>query len=98
MATSTLGTDATTSLTALAFLPGIGSLAAADVASINNGIKNDLNPALPLVPGAFSSAGLLVIPNRGIVQVLPGDYVAIDSTGWPILLSRYAAANGPWAT
>ena len=30
----------------------------------------------------------LWIPGRGMLKVLPGDVVAVDSTGWPILLSR----------
>ena len=36
--------------------------------------------------------GQLVIPGRGIVRVLPGDVIAVDNTGWPILVS--AAAVG----
>ena len=94
MATKTLGTDAVNSLTAVDFA---ASLLPADVASIANGIKDDLNPAHPIYPGAFSLQGLLYIPNRGVLKVLPGDYVAIDAdTGWPILVSANAIANGPW--
>ncbi len=29
----------------------------------------------------------LMIPGRGYVKVLPGDIVAVDNTGWPILIS-----------
>lgn len=29
----------------------------------------------------------LVVPKRGVLNVLPGDRVAIDNTGWPILVS-----------
>lgn len=29
----------------------------------------------------------LYVPNRGVLKVLPGDFVAVDNTGWPILLS-----------
>lgn len=48
-------------------------------------------------PGAFAKNGLLAIPNRGIVKVLAGDYVAVDPvTGWPILVSAFAAAHGPF--
>ena len=36
--------------------------------------------------------GQLVIPKRGILKVLPGDVIAVDNTGWPILVS--AAAIG----
>lgn len=95
MATKTLGTSATTSLTALAYLAGIGSLAPADVALIDL-IKDDTNPAHPLIPASFVQNGQLYIPNRGWLQVLPGDYVAIDSQGWPILVSANSIANAAW--
>lgn len=95
MATLTMGTNATNTLTALAALSGIGSMVAADQAAISNAIKDDLNVAHPLVPGAFTP-GLLVIPNRGILRVLPGDYVGVDDEGWPILVSAYSIANGNW--
>lgn len=36
--------------------------------------------------------GQLVIPGRGILKVLPDDVIAIDNTGWPLLIS--AAAIG----
>lgn len=96
MATKTLGTNATTSLTAVSFLKGIGSLAPADVATIANSIKDDKNPAQPVIPGSFVPSGLLFIPRRGVLQVFDGDFVGVDSTGWPILLSANAAAAGPW--
>lgn len=96
MATLTLGTNATNTLTALEFKPGIGSMTPADQAAINNAILNDLNVAHPKVPGAFSSNGLLLVPNRGILKVLPGDYVGVDDEGWPVLVSAYSIANGNW--
>lgn len=96
MATLTLGTNATSTLTALAFLQGIGSMVAADQATINNAILDDLNVAHPKVRGAFSSNGLLIVPNRGVLKVLPGDYVGVDDEGWPILVSAYSIANGNW--
>lgn len=94
MATLTLGTNATTSLTAVKFL---ASLSAADLADVSNGVKNDQINENPIYPGAFTTSGKLYIPNRGVLTVLPGDYVAIDSTtGWPILLSALAIASGPY--
>lgn len=93
MSTKTLGTNATTTLTALAFS---GSLVVADMASIANSIKDDQNPAHPIYPGAFSQNGLLYVPNRGVLKMLPGDWVGVDSRGWPILVSADAIANGPW--
>jgi len=85
-------------LVAVKWLPGFNSgVAAADLATINNDIKDDQNVAHPKVPGAFSYNGQLFIPNRGVLKLLPGDWVAVDATtGWPILLSSYAIASGPW--
>ena len=95
MATHTLATSG--NLTAVTYLPGYGSgLLAADIAAIANGIKNDLSNSLPIVPGSFSSAGQLFVPNRGVLQVLPGDVVAIDGHGGVILVTKYGIANGPW--
>src|SRR5436190_6060731 len=96
MATLTLGTNATTSLTALLAKLGYGSMTVADMATINNAILDDLNVAHPRVKGAFQPDGLLIIPNRGILQVLPGDYVGVDSQGWPILVSANSIANAAW--
>jgi hypothetical protein len=96
MATLTAGTSASTSLTALQFKPGYGSgMAAADIAAIAAGIKDDQNVAHPIVPASFSANGVLYIPNRGLLKMLPGDYVAWDSqSGWPILISSLAMTVG----
>lgn len=97
MATQTLGTTAQTSLTAKKFLPGYGSgMSAADIAAINNAIKNDLNPLANIVGGSFSAGGQLFVPNRGFLQILPGDWVGVDSQGWPILVSKNSIANAAW--
>lgn len=98
MATLTLGTNATTSLSSLKFLPGYKSgMNAADEATLALLIKNDLINSHPIVQEAFSSNGKLYIPNRGVLTMLPGDYVGVDSaTGWPILLSARAISAGPW--
>lgn len=95
MTTSTMGTTAQTSLTSLVFG---GALAAADIATIANGILDDQINSHPIWPGAFSQAGRLYVPNRGVLTILPGDFVAFDTqTGWPILVSaRAAAANPSW--
>lgn len=94
MATSTLGTAATATLTALPFA---GALAPADIATIANAIKDDQTNGNPIWPGAFAQMGLLYVPNRGILKVLPGDFVGFDpQTGWPILVSARAAANAGW--
>lgn len=101
MATGTAATNA--ALTALA-MPGsfitpdgiaVGlTRLDTDVATIQQLIKDDLNPAQPinLSTGGWSRAGMLFIPNRGFLKCLPGDVVCVDAaTGWPILLSRRAA-------
>ena len=87
MATVTLATNAV--LTAMPYTYG---MAAADAASIRLGIKNDKYPLQPVF-GRFERNGLLYVPHRGVLQMLPGDYVGFDSTGWPILVSAVAAAT-----
>lgn len=37
--------------------------------------------------GGLTPYGQLFVPNRGILQVLPGDRIAVDNTGFPILVS-----------
>jgi protein involved in polysaccharide export with SLBB domain len=58
--------------------------------------------AAGLLSGGFTTSGLLQIPNRGNLRVLPGDVVMIGITGWPILLSRaeavYGQANSIWSS
>ena len=97
MALRTLGTNATNSLNALLAGGGMpGSIvSAADFATFNNSIKDDktnshFNPAVTL------QSGQLFIPNRGVLQVLPGDFVAVDANGWPILVSAFSIATGGW--
>lgn len=97
MAVKTLGTNANNSIAnALAFLSGIGSLAAVDVATLNNAIKDDINVAHPVIGGFSLNDGRLFVPNRGSLAILPGDWVGVDSRGWPILLSKDTIANGLW--
>lgn len=94
MALRTLGTNATTSLSSMV---ASGDMAEADIAAFQALIKNDLGGTSPIIPGSFSRQNLLYIPNRGVLQVRPGDYVAVDSaTGWPILISAKAIASGPY--
>jgi hypothetical protein len=94
MATRTLGTAAQTTLVAIPF----GSdPAIADISAIAEHILNDQVNTNPIWPGAWANTGLLYVPNRGVLQALPGDYVAYDpATGWPILLSKRAAAGVSW--
>jgi hypothetical protein len=97
MATATLGTAANNTLTAIKF--AYAGLLPADMATIQTGIKDDSVPAAnaPIFAGAFvPGQGQLFIPNRGVLQVLAGDYIAFDVTGWPILISARAAASANW--
>jgi hypothetical protein len=95
MATKTFGTTTTTILTAVQFAK---SLLPADVATIQQLIKNDQIAAAgshPIYSGdAFSLSGQLYIPNRGVLNMLPGDVVAVDNNGWPILVSSNSISFG----
>lgn len=109
MATATMGTTAQTSLTALqapgSYMRQDGTAFSvtaldADIATIQQLIKDDQNPAQPInMPmGGWSRQGQLYVPNRGWLKVFPGDFIAVDTqTGWPILVSnRAASANPAW--
>lgn len=95
MPLGTLGTNATNTLSSI--VQGAGTTGSAgdtaNIALLNAAIKDDLNVAHPRWPTAYTQQGLLMIPNRGILKVLPGDYIAVDATGWPILVSANAIAS-----
>jgi len=105
MSTKTLGTSATNSLTALASTAGN---AQADQAAIQNAILSDglsgntsADIQSPIAkgsiwPGAWEMEGLLYIPNRGVLKVFAGDWIGVDSQGWPILVSANSIANAAW--
>jgi hypothetical protein len=109
MTIGTAGTNLTTSLTALfhpgSFISPSGVVQSfvevdADIATINQAIKDDQNPNLP-APGAipmggYSRAGQLYVPNRGWLKVMPGDLIGVDANGWPILVSARSIATGGW--
>jgi|SRR6185312_1194139 len=99
MAVTHGGTNANNSLTSLAFSGGADMLDA-DLATIRQNIKDDLLGAFGNVwPDAFSRQGLLYVPNRGVLKVLPGDVVMVDTnSGWPILVSANVLNRGgtPW--
>lgn len=99
MATLTGGTTTTSVLTALAFSAGADMLDA-DIATICLNIKDDVLSGHKVVPNAFSRNGQLFIPNRGVLKLLPGDYVMVDTnSGWPILVSGnvIGVTSTPWA-
>ncbi len=94
MALGTLGSSTTSGLASInGWTPATAS---ADIGALQKLIKDDLNVSHPIVPGAFNQAGLLFVPNRGVLKVLPGDYVGVDANGWPILVSAYSVTTGGW--
>lgn len=103
MALKTAGTNSTTSLSA--FQPLVNDVIPADLATLNTQIRLDpvtYNAANQgstrfRVNEPYNRRGILIIPGRGILQIKSNDYIIWDTTtGWPLLLSADAAANGPW--
>ena len=92
-----LGTFGSSTTTGLSSINGFrADFAQTDVGTLASKIKDDLNVAHPIWPGAFEQTGILYIPNRGLLRVLPGDYVGVDANGWPILVSKNSIATGGW--
>lgn len=99
MATKTFGTNANNSLTALQYSAGADMLDA-DIATICANIKDDVLSGNLVIPGSWSRNGLLYIPNRGVLKLRPGDWIAVDTnSGFPIVVpaSVVAAGGTPWA-
>jgi hypothetical protein len=103
MALKTAGTNATTSLSA--FVVGPNDVIAADVATLNTQLRTDpvewngVNQGTTqfTINQAYVRRGTLFIPNRGKLLLKVGDYICWDTTtGWPIVISGYTAANGPY--
>jgi hypothetical protein len=112
MATRTLGTNGTATLTAIPFMDLTSATPDTDIAAISQAIKTDTpitymssgpgstgvaypsGTVFQLAPGeSWSKTGRLIIPGRGILYAQPGDWVAVDANGWPILLSGLAIAG-----
>lgn len=73
--------------------PGYNAL----VNTATTGLVTGTGTVRPRINQPFASNGILIVPNRGWLQCKPGDFVCFDATtGWPILLSGDAAANGPY--
>ena len=46
-------------------------------------------------PGAFANNGRVHFPgHRGFLLLNPGDYIGVDSFGWPIVVSSQSIASG----
>jgi hypothetical protein len=103
MALLPVGTKLTTSLSGLVFQRG--GMNPADTAALRARILDDklaavVPPGTPNIwQGAFEQ-GQLYIPRRGVLKIEPGDVIAVDAYGWPILISHYsiAAAATSWDT
>ena len=62
-----------------------GNAAGVRVAFVRAGSENN--------NGLTGNGGQLILPTgRGVIKVLPGDVVAVDNTGWPVLVSGAAIA------
>jgi hypothetical protein len=71
--------------------PGYGAWPAVGTTGLVTGTGTNR----PTPNQAYVKQGLLIIPNRGHLQLKPGDFVAVDpTTGWPIVVSGDCAANG----
>ena len=97
MVTKTVGTTGTTVLTAVQIPPSYNAtpyISDTDWATIQNSILDDgalQTSPHPNYPGAFTRQGLLFLPrNRGVVKLQPGDWVAVDVNGWPVVISNYS--------
>lgn len=94
MAFRTMGSTTTVVLNSLRFGADVTPQ---DFGNLSNLIKDDkvgVAGSHLRLNNNFSQNGLLYVPNRGVLQVLPGDYVAVDSDGWPILVSASSIGFG----
>ena len=106
MAVLTMGTTAQTTLKAMKFAFASSSATfMADLATLEALIQDDLTPGSGFTSPAWGSrvgalqpgSTQLFIPNRGVLTILPGDFIAVDTqTGFPILVSAAAAAAAGW--
>lgn len=99
MALRTAGSTTTTILSSLRFGADVTPQ---DYGTLSNLIKDDkvgVAGSHLRLNNAYSQNGLLYVPNRGVLQVLPGDYVMVDNDGWPILVSASSINFGStnWA-
>jgi hypothetical protein len=102
MSTKTVGTVSTTALTAVQIPPSYNAtpyVSDTDWATIQNSILSDADGTHPIVPGAFTRQGLLFLPrHRGVIKLCPGDWVAVDLNGWPVVISNYSLPQTLTAT
>lgn len=98
MATKTVGTNASTNLTAIQWQPG--GLNKTDAATINALIHSVT--AVSNYKRARFENGILYLPSRTpaetFIPLEPGDWIAVDaSTGWPIVIpNAVMTASTSW--
>lgn len=93
MATGTLGTAATSSLVSLNWNPMSPVADSAAIAELI--VRQAAGFRTGIIPGGFSKGGRLQLPGkRGVIFLEPGDYVAVDHNGWPIVVSKESIADG----
>lgn len=90
MATKTLGTNGTGTLTAISWNP---MSAIADIATIAQAIQGQI-PYGPHLPQMFANNGRLEFPERrGFLLLQPDDWIGVDANGWPIVVSNQSIAG-----
>lgn len=95
MATKTLGTNGTTTLTAISWNP---MSAIADIATIAEALQGQ-NAYGRHAPQLFANNGRLQFPGRrGFLLLQPNDWIGVDANGWPIVVSNQSIAGGLAAT
>jgi len=93
MTTSTLGTNATSSIPLAIQFFHAGNMS--DQAALSAAVLDDSTHTL-IQSASVNRDGYLFVPRRGFLRILEGDWVGVTSTGWPILLSKYDVASGLW--
>jgi hypothetical protein len=88
-----MGTAATSTLLGLCYRASTATVVqtSAMFAQIGALIADDYTGALQ--NNAFAMDGHLYIPRRGVLKILPGDFVCVDNTGWPVLISPLAQSG-----
>lgn len=98
MATITAGTSATTTLTGLIWNRQLALSQPTDLATIINNVKSQPGTGTfqRIAAGAFTQNGRLHFPGRlgSFINLNPGDLIAFDGAGWPIVVSAFSLANG----
>jgi len=74
------------------FVADILSATSVQLSQAATGTNAERVAFVPVGDPNLSRTQQLIVPKRGVLNLLPGDLVAIDNTGWPILVSGAAVA------